>query len=219
MDNHQEGYVKVCGLIGSEALDLILAEWLKWVDAVSGTTVLHLIVIVGSVNLLERALKTVLVNQLNHPDYGNRTPLYYAVEERNLKKARILLKAGAKITCFRERRGVGYSRILCPFALTIDDGNLDMAILLLTTQGRPFPDGHDCNCCQSTTWPKRNHLERCKQELVKRKKAAIEAFVPFLFRLKRKTLETSNKVIYKEILAPMLHNLWDKHKFDSCWNK
>lgn len=207
----------VRALIEAEALDVIITEHMKWVDADSGCTVMHLIACLGSVDLLERALETPLITHIDKVDFGNRSPLYYAVHRGDLKKARLLLKAGAYMPCYGEQAGVSYSRIRCPFELTLGNENLDMAILLLTTQGRFFPDGHDQNCCRSgLTEPGPAHLVRCRQEMDKRSSRARGAFYPFLFHLKRAT-SGANHIIYREVLIPMLRAIWRQTRYDPSW--
>jgi hypothetical protein len=207
----------VRALIEAEALDVIITEHMKWVDTDSGCTVMHLIARLGSVDLLEHALKTPLITHVDKVDFGNRSPLYYAVHCGDLKKARLLLKAGAHMPCYGEQAGVSYSRIRCPFELTLGNENLDMAILLLTAQGRFFPDGHDQNCCRSgLTKPGPAHLARCRQEMDKRSSRARGAFYPFLFHLKRAT-SGANHIIYREVLIPMLRAIWRETRYDPCW--
>lgn len=214
MDGREGGHKEVCALIEAEALDIIITERMKWVDTDSGCTAMHLIALRGSVDLLERASKTPLITHIDKVDFGNRSPLYYAVHCGDLKKARLLLKAGAYMPCYGEQAGVSYSRIRCPFELTLGNENLDMAILLLTAQGRFFPDGHNQNCCRSGD--KSGHLVRCRQEMDKRSSRAKDVFYSFLFHLKRAT-SGANHIIYREVLIPMLRAIWRETRYDLCW--
>jgi hypothetical protein len=213
MDGEEGGHEEVCALIEAEALDVIITERMKWVDTDSGCTAMHLIARLGSVDLLEHAIKTPLITHIDKVDFGNRSPLYYAVHRGDLKKARLLLKAGSYMPCYGEQAGVSYSRIRCPFELTIGNENLDMAILLLTLQGRPFPDGHNQNCCPAS---KSSHLVRCRQEMDKRRDRAKDGFYSFLFHLKR-AVSGANRIIYHEVLIPMLRALWRETRYDPCW--
>lgn len=235
-----EGHLcKLHDLIKAEALVPILSNQSIWIHSDDNgvvTTVLHCIVRLGSLAFLRSILQTPLIALLNSVDGTHRTPLYYAVEAVDLERVRLLLGAGARIRCFERRHGVAYSVIdkQCPFALTVGKADgLDMAILLLTAQRRPFPDGHDHGCCFSfckpsyivpsyetltVPDPKVMHLIQCEDEMDERKARATDTFYPFLFYLKR-AMAGANHNVYSHILLPMLRTLWFSARYDGCWKE
>lgn len=230
-------YDALDGLIEAEALDLLVAEWSDWHGMKSDERVLQAIVTQGSLSLLKRALKTRLVGQIHLSDHRGHSPLFCAVKMRNLEKTRALLDAGAMIRCVDQKNG-SYLIAPCPFELTIADESADMAVLLLTAQGRPFPDGHDEGCCKylsrhTDEWPpncwttfetrespdqarKREHIMRCGQEIHERRTRSTDAFYPFLHCLKR-AMAGHNAIVYREMVLPILRELWRTKRYDACW--
>lgn len=214
-------------LIQWGALDTIIDDWSNWRHHNSGFTVIHTILDEGSVELLRRAVKSPLVSLLDTSDYSNKRPLWYAVHKRDYVRVCILLQAGASTSCYSEHQGWNYITFHCPFALTVGDHNLDMAILLLTAQGHPFPDGHDRNCCKSMVIPssippsfaalmkpdpKTYHLERCEKEMEKRKKRAMDVFIPFLFHLKKRT----HRDVYRDYFLPLMKQIYSQTRYGAC---
>lgn len=223
-------------LIEAEALDLLVAEWSEWQGPKSGERVLHAIVTQGSLLLLQRALRSPLANCIDWTDRRGQTALFFAVKMGDLDKARVLLEAGALIRCKKAETGFFFMG-KCPFELTVNDESMDMAVLLLTAQGRTFPDGHDEGCCKYQAgdahllwrWEdrvpsdpsprseaRRAHIMRCGQELHVRRTRSTDAFYAFLFCVKR-GMTGANSIIYREMVLPMLQELWKKRRYDVCW--
>jgi hypothetical protein len=223
---------EILGLIKAEALEILITEYFNWRDSVRGGTIIHWIVEHGTVDLLRRFLEFKAASNvhLNSCDWTNRSPLYSAVCRRDLAKVAVLLKAGALIECVERNHG----HMSCPFKLTLKDENLEMAILLLTAQGRRFPDGHDEGCCKYSLYPHGgslvapffvpsdqvhlSHISRCGAELYERRIRRIDAFYAILFSLEC-VMTGGNRVVYKQIVVPMLAALWKEYAYAPCWAK
>lgn len=228
-------YDALHGLIEAEALDLLVSEWMDWRSTHNGECALHEIVKHGSLDLLRRALRSPLLGQLNELDVNNRLPLYFAVEQRDLVKARALLDAGAMSRCVSGEGDTLKWIRRCPFVRTMVTKDMDMAILVMTAQGRPFPDGHDKGCChyeprRIMPWEvssppsteneaKRIHIMQCGQEMHARRTRALDAFFPFLFCLKHAMQRSheSHRILYRSIMVPLLQELWRQHRYGTCW--
>lgn len=196
-------------LLKQKSPQLLEFPWTSWRSLLTGKSLLHSVAEFGEADFLAAVLKTPAADFLTIRDgNNNRIPLDYAVKRNSIPMVKLFLQAMPYVAC------TTHVTTRCPLyhlPYNVDQTALQICILVMNHGPGPFPNGH--SQCWGYPIDRPDPVWLAETEMLYRDALAWDAFLPFLFYLRRR-MTGPNAVVYREVVLPMLREIWNRRKLE-----
>jgi hypothetical protein len=151
---------------------------------------------------------------MNHANKQKQTPLFFAAFHKQVECVRLLMWYGAHFNC-------DFFALMCPLQVGcygFGDKNEEVAIAMMS--GAPtcekridFVRSH----LHGAMGNYRSFLLRCLLKIDSRRRNAQKAIGALVFVLKQR-MGKSQKDVFRQILIPMLCYIWERRRYEACWD-